>query len=121
VEAWRLSRRVKLAGSQSSGKFKSEKFSKTVFEMIIYIPAGLMLAYFVQLYVMEGVNVHLPQIFCGIVIFWQFWSVLENKSSCNGAKWAKVLQKVMIDKTERHYDVDLSILKEKEEGKEEEA
>jgi hypothetical protein len=72
VEAWRLSRRVKLAGSQSSGKFKSEKFSKTVFKMIIYIPSGLMLAYFVQLYVLEGVNAHLPQIFCGIVIFWQF-------------------------------------------------
>jgi hypothetical protein len=41
--------------------------------------------------------------------------VLENKSSCNGSRWAKVLQKIMIDKTERHYDVDLSILKEKEE------
>lgn len=42
--------------------------------------------------------------FCGI----QLWSILENISSSNGAGWAKVLQKIMIDKTKRHFDIDLS-------------
>ena len=40
---------------------------------------------------------------------------LENESSCNGAKWAKTLQKILIDKTERHFDIDLSELDSKEE------
>jgi hypothetical protein len=62
----------------------------------------------------DGLDVRLPEIFAGIVIFWQLYSILENESSCNDAKWAKVLQKIMIDKTERHFDVDLSILRERE-------
>ncbi len=42
-------------------------------------------------------------VFCGI----QVWSILENLSSANGARWAKVLQKFMVDKTKRHFDIDL--------------
>ena len=34
----------------------------------------------------------------------QLVSVLENMSSCNNAKWAKLLQKILIDKTARHLD-----------------
>lgn len=40
------------------------------------------------------------------------YAMLENESSCNDAKWAKVLQRIMVDKTERHFDIDLSALKE---------
>jgi hypothetical protein len=116
ISAWRLSRRVCKSGCNngtkgSCGKFKSAKMAKTVLELVIVIPAGLMLAFWTQKYLFEGVNLRLPQIFAGIVIFWQLWSILENESSCNGARWAKVLQKVLIDKTERHFDVDLGELK----------
>ena len=115
ISAWRLSRRIhKLDHSKSCGKFKSKKMAKTVIELILVIPAGLMLAYFTQQYLFEGLNIRLPQIFAGIVIFWQVWSILENESSCNDAKWATVLQKIMIDKTERHFDLDLSELKKEE-------
>jgi hypothetical protein len=116
ITAWRLSRRVHAGGCNdgkkgSCGKFKSAKMAKTVIELTIVIPVGLLLAYFVQQYIFQGLDIRLPQIFAGIVIFWQVWSILENESSCNGAKWAKVLQKIMVDKTERHFDVDLSELK----------
>ena len=41
----------------------------------------------------------------------EIWSSLENESSCNGKKWAKLLQEIMVDKTERHFDIDLSKFK----------
>lgn len=50
---------------------------------------------------------------CGV----QLLSIAENKASCRfpedkGYKIWKVLAKVLIDKTERHFDTDLSELKE---------
>ncbi|MDR2913434.1 MAG: hypothetical protein LBV74_01130 [Tannerella sp.] len=118
ISAWRLSRRVKkhqctnAAGTKSaSGKFKSRALGRTVFELIIIIPTGLMLAYWTQEYLLTGLGVPLTKIFAGIVIFWQLWSILENESSCSHAKWARLLQKILIDKTERHLDIDLSDLK----------
>jgi hypothetical protein len=50
----------------------------------------------------------------GALVFWQVWSILENESSCRSeqdAKLWKLLQRVMVDKTSRHFDVDLSELK----------
>ena len=40
----------------------------------------------------------------------QFVSILENESTCNGATWAKVLQKIVADKTDRHFNVRLDEL-----------
>jgi len=116
LSAWRLSRRLHRKGCTkngkgSCGKFRSDKMFNTVLELIIVIPAGLLLAFWTQQHLFEGMNIRLPQIFAGIVIFWQLLSILENESSCNGKRWAKVLQKILIDKTERHFDVDLSDLK----------
>jgi len=61
----------------------------------------------------EGVHLanYVTLIFCVL----EAWSILENASSCNGSSWAKVLQKIMIDKTERHLDIDLSPLIQKNE------
>ena len=43
-------------------------------------------------------------------------AIIENESSCRGEKegmfW-RLLQKIMIDKTERHFDVNLDELKDK--------
>jgi len=116
ISAWRLSRRMSKThynkdGKTSDGKFKSSKMGKTVLELVIIIPTGLLLAYFVQMYLFEGANLRLPQIYSGLIIFWQLWSILENESSCSDKKWAKILQKIMVDKTERHFDVDLSELR----------
>jgi hypothetical protein len=48
------------------------------------------------------------KIVAGAVCGWQFWSFLENKASCNGAKWASKAKKILVDKTNRHFDVQLS-------------
>ncbi|MDR0872250.1 MAG: hypothetical protein LBN27_02125 [Prevotellaceae bacterium] len=117
--AWRLSRRVRQnncskGGKTSCGKFKSFKFAR-IFINLINIYLVIVLSFMIEKYIFEGLEIRLVNIVSGAVCFWQLWSILENESSCNNAKWAQIAQKIMIDKTERHFDVDLSDLKEKEE------
>lgn len=59
-------------------------------------------------------EVPLSYIVAGIICFEQAWSILENESSCRGKEegifW-KLLQKIMVDKTERHFDINLDEFK----------
>lgn len=60
---------------------------------------------------------YLAAIYCGV----QLVSILENESTCNGAPWARVMQKIVADKTERHFNVKLKdLMKEEEEDSEKE-
>jgi len=109
--AWDLSRRVKKKyPGQATGKFKSQEMGR-VFMTMIKTFAAIILASMCEEIIFEDLTIRLPNIVAGAICFWQVWSILENESSCNDAKWAKVLQKIMIDKTERHFDIDLSELK----------
>jgi len=117
--AWELSKRVKAKfPEQATGKFKSQEMGK-VFVTMIKVFAAIILAALVESIIFEEADIKLPNIVAGAVCFWQVWSILENESSCNNAKWAKVCQKIMIDKTERHFDIDLSDLKDPEDRKRE--
>lgn len=113
VSAWLLSKRVKTKyPSKSRGKFKSNAAGR-VFMSLLKIYALIFLTQLIDTYIMPTWDLHLSNIIAGAVCFWQLWSILENESSCNNAKWAKIAQKIMIDKTERHFDIDLSDLKNK--------
>lgn len=108
--AWSLSRRVKRKfPNASDGKFKSVYFGR-VFMTLIKIYVLIILSFLMERYIFEGLQIKLVNITAGAVCFWQLWSMLENESSCSDEKWAKVLQKVLVDKTARHFDVDLSVL-----------
>ncbi len=113
ITAFRLSKRLSKLCKKGTvcGKFLSKKMGKTIIEFTVIIPVGLMLAYCVQEYLFMGKNMYLPQVFAGFIIFWQIWSILENESSCNGSKWAKLAQKIFVDKTERHFNINLNDLK----------
>lgn len=115
--AWSLSRRVKKKyPGANDGKFKS-RYAGRVFVTLIKVYALTILAYLVQTFILEGLPIKLANIVAAAVCFWQVWSMLENESSCNDAKWAKIAQRILVDKTERHFDIDLSELKEnKEDG-----
>lgn len=116
--AWSLSRRVKrLYPGANDGKFKS-CYAGKVFETLIKVYLLIILAYLIETFIFEGLPIRLANIAAGAVCFWQVWSILENESSCNNAKWAKVAQSVMVDKTERHFDLDLSELKKIDRDKE---
>ena len=110
--AWSLSRRVKRKyPNANDGKFKSIHFGKIITTLIkIYL--FIILAFLIETFIFEGVQIKLSNMAAGAVCFWQLWSMLENETSCSEERWAKVLQKVLVDKTERHFDLDLSSLKE---------
>ena len=110
--AWSLSRRVKTkyGKKMSTGKFKSVHAGKVIITIIKSFVA-IILAFFIQKYIIVTSYVDLTKIVAGAIVGWQVWSMLENESSCNSSKWAILAQKIMVDKTERHFDVDLSILK----------
>ena len=110
--AWSLSRRVKKKyPGANDGKFKSV-YAGRVFMTLIKVYSLTILAYLVQTHILEGLPIKLPNIVAAAVCFWQVWSMLENESSCNDAKWAKIAQRILVDKTERHFEIDLHELKE---------
>ena len=79
--------------------------------------ALILLMFAVQKYVFVDFYVPLSYVATGVICAIQLLSIAENKCSCrvpgdkNYKVW-KVLAKVLIDKTERHFDTDLSDLKE---------
>lgn len=115
--AWQLDRRVRTkygnSAPKNTGKFKSSHFGRVIITLI-KVYALIILAYFIQMYITVGTAIDMTKVVAGAVCFWQFWSILENESSCNDATWARVAQKVLVDKTERHLGIDLSLLKKEE-------
>lgn len=105
--AWRLAKRVsRKYPEKASGKFLSEKLGP-VFRTVAEICVVVLLAHFAQTYITDEMPFNLTKIVCAAICGWQFWSYLENSSSCNGAKWAQAARNIFIDKTERHFDIDL--------------
>ena len=126
--AWRLHRRIysryravikKNPKCQMDGKLKSKKMSKMVEDFSV-LTLTIFLATAIDTVVLDYMNpLHLANyiaaLYCGV----QFVSILENESTCNGAAWARVLQKIVADKTERHFNVKLKeLMKDKEENEE---
>lgn len=111
--AWQLGKRVKKAHPdrvrKDSHKFASSHFGKVLITLLKSYFL-IIVAHFIQINITNGLPIDLTKIAAGAICFWQLWSILENESSCNGAKWAKTLQKILVDKTERHFNVDLSEL-----------
>lgn len=108
--AWRLAKRVKAAHpdktTKDTGKFNSRHF-RSVLITLCEVYALLIFAHFTHIYITGDLPFNALKLAAGLVIGWQVWSCLENLSSCNGAKWAKLFQNIMIDKTERHFDVNI--------------
>ncbi|MDR1022025.1 MAG: phage holin family protein [Prevotellaceae bacterium] len=110
ISAFRLSLRVKVKfPEQCSGKLKSDS-ARRMFGTLLMIYAVILLLHTVDKYCFTFMNMYLANIAAGVFCMVQIISILENESSCNRAKWAKVLQKMLVDKTKRHLDVDLSSL-----------
>lgn len=115
--AYRLDKRVHEAypdrSSRQKAKFTSFAFGKVVQQTIPKRLWLIFLAYMVEHWVFSFMEVPLSYIVTGVICFEQAWSFLENESSCRGeneSRFWRILQKVMIDKTARHFDIDLSDL-----------
>lgn len=99
--------------SQDGKKFKSHNFGKVIVTLLKAY-ALIIMAFFIQRYITDAWPIDLTKVAAGAICFWQLWSILENESSCNGSKWAKTLQKILVDKTSRHFDIDLTDLTHKD-------
>lgn len=112
--AWSLSRRARKAHpdrvSKDGKKFKSHRFGAVILT-ILKAWALIIMSFLIQRHITDGMPIDLTKVAAGAICFWQLWSILENESSCNGAKWATILQKILVDKTSRHFDIDLHELK----------
>ena len=112
--AWSLSKRARKVHpnrvSKDGKKFKSHHFG-AVLLTIMKAWTLIIMSFLIQHHITDGMSIDLTKVAAGAICFWQFWSILENESSCNGAKWAIVLQKILVDKTSRHFDINLDDLK----------
>lgn len=108
LTAWRLNRRIRATYSKevADGKLKSSHMSKMISDLIVVFLC-IILAQHVDGTILGHLGgIHLGSYVAAIFCLTQFVSILENESSCNGATWAIVMQKVLADKTERHIEVD---------------
>lgn len=111
ISAWSLARRAAKTHPdkvhKDAHKFQSHHFGH-VLQTLIKSYALIIMAYLIGRHITDSIPIDLAKVAAGAICFWQIWSILENESSCNGARWAKVAQKILVDKTSRHFDIDLS-------------
>lgn len=115
ISAWCLSRRIhKKNPKLSDGKFKSS-YKYRVLLTLIVVQLALMLAYHVDTLVMGGGHASMNFVIVAF-LFYQGWSVAENWSSENTDPRAKIFQKIMINKAERHFNVKMETKEEEKEN-----
>ena len=112
--AWRCNRRIyakyreaikKNPNIKLDGKLKSQHMAKMINDMIV-IFLCVLLAYHVEGTLLQHLgNLHLAQYVSAIFCVVQFVSIIENESTGSNAVWAKVMQKIVADKTERHLGI----------------
>ena len=114
--AYELDKRVHIMypkQKREQAKFMSYKF-RQVIPTLIERHVIIILAFCVERWVFAHINVPLSYIAAGVVCAEQALSIAENKASCRlpgdqHARIWKMLAKVLIDKTARHFDIDNSI------------
>lgn len=102
--AYSLGKRVhKKYPERSDGKFKSEYKYRILYTMIIAF-IGIILASYVDTHVIKDSDMAVRFVLA-VFFFYQLWSILENWSSENDKPIAIALQRVMVNKAERHLNV----------------
>ena len=116
--AFKLDKRVRTAypdkTQRKQAKFTSFAFGKVVKQTIPKHLMLIILAFLEEHWVFIHVTIPLPYVVTGAICFEQFWSILQNESSCrpeSESRFWKLMQQIMVDKTECHLDVNLNKLK----------
>lgn len=118
--AWALDKRVHIKYpdkvKRDSAAFQSFKIGKMV-NTFIRVTSAILLMFAAHKWIMSGfLDVPLEYIAAAIVCGWQLLSVAENNASCplDGERqslfWI-ILRSILVDKTERHFDINLHDLK----------
>lgn len=108
ISAYALGRRVhKKYPDKSDGKFKSEYKCRILATMIIAWLC-IILASYVDVNVRHSGDGLAVRFAVAVFLFYELWSCLENWSSENDKPIAKAMQRIMVNKAERHLNVPLS-------------
>lgn len=107
--AFDLNRRLKKQYPENvTGKFQS-RFALKMFKTFMQVYSVIILLFLVDTILLRNLPYfNLADIGAAVFCALQLLSILENLSSANGAKWAKAAQKILIDKSKRHFNIDLS-------------
>jgi hypothetical protein len=111
VSARRLAHRLqqKVPSKRQQLKFSSARFGRVIATLIRIYSVLILAAMIDNVIGVPGIS--MLKFVAGAVCFWQAVSVLENEASANGATWAKMLGRILIDKTERYLGVTLDELR----------
>ena len=117
--AYNLNRRVKKRyPDYATGKLESKKALKVIYT-IGKVYGVILIIWFIEKNILKDLSFEITKYVAALFCFIQLISVLENESSCNNAWWARALQKVLMDKSKRHFDIDIDIDQLKKEQEEE--
>lgn len=107
ITAARLNRRIKryLPNSKADGKIKSARMSKMVQDLLVVWLCILLATGVDEKLLGHFGGLHLGQYVAAIFVVCTAVSILENESSCNGAAWARLAQKIVANKVSRHIDI----------------
>lgn len=114
LTAARLNRRIKqkFPKAKTDGKLKSARMTKMISDLAV-VWLCILLATGVDEHLLGHFGgLHLGQYVAAIFVLCTAVSILENESSCNGAAWARAIQKFVTNKVSRHLDIDESELEE---------
>jgi hypothetical protein len=117
--AYNLNRRIKKKyPNYVTGKLESKKALKVIYT-IGKVYGVILIIWFIEKNILEDLSFEITKYVTALFCFIQLISILENESSCNNAWWARLLQKILMDKSKRHFDVDINIDELNKEQKEE--
>ena len=117
--AYNLNRRIKKKfPNYATGKLESKKALKMIYT-IGKVYGVILIIWFIEKNIIKDLSFDITKYVAALFCFIELISVLENESSCNNAWWARLLQKVLMDKTKRHFDIDIDIDQLKKEQEEE--
>lgn len=105
--AYRLGKRVAKKNPKAKtddGKFRSS-YARRMFYTLLIVFGCTWLGYLIDEYMYPFGKLYLANFISGGFCLVQLVSILENESSENDARWAKVLQKVLVNKAARHLDI----------------
>lgn len=115
--AFKLDKRVRTAypdkTQRKQAKFTSFAFGKVVKQTIQKRLMLIILAFLAEHWVFIHVTIPLSYVVTGAICFEQFGAILQNESSCrpeSESRFWKLMQQIMVDKTECYLDVNLNKL-----------
>lgn len=107
--AFCLGRRLhKKYPQKCDGKFKSE-YKWRIFRTIGVGLAIVILAKYADMLILRDEDLAV-RFAAGFFFVYQGWSILENWSSENKSPWARIIQRIVVNKAERHFNIEIKDL-----------